>query len=840
MRLRKALVIVLTVAMVLGSVATFAAAATPSDVVGTQYASAVNRLNALGVLAGYPDGTFQPANNITRAEFAKVVVAALGLSDAATIAAGPTNFADVAADHWASGYVNIATTKGILKGYPDGTFKPGNNVTYAEAITMLVRALGYEPLTVGPWPTNMITKAVELGLTSGIAMKAGDPATRGNIARMTDTAVVSVNLVTATQYTDKVVYTVSSDKLATQVLGMTEADGVLVLSDIDTNSTLTADQFVGVDATQVATGTPATYTRASADVVNPADVLGKVVNLGVKNGKLIFVNVKSTSDQQKTGTLASDFTYGTSSQLSVTVGSDTSATVFSLATGGYAGISNWRPLSSGNTVAAATNYGVNLTLDSAGKVLFADFTKYDVADKVISALEVKGQGDYTANKISTEAGAVTDLASNLVMIKDGKRVSFGDLAKGDVVNYTIDPGSVTTVSSIVATTSNVTGQITGVNRDATNKVASVVIGGTTYKFTSNATYTSSGTDQGGVWADTTGAGFETAALGTTAKLRLNIDGKVRVADLSPTSNTVTGYVLKAADAKSFIENGAIVTRDYLKVLTTTGETKEILGDVNSTSVVTAPTSTTTDPAVGDVVTLNLNSGGYATSVASGTLVNASSTITISGIDTSSKRIDFSDSTSAYYSDASAIFDETGADAAVANASALAKGLTVRKMISSSLGLSKLVIAASNTIYGVVTKVYATNDSVNGLVYKMDVVTKDGAKTYKRADSFTPGVSNLIDFKLASGGMSSTNDDLTTAAAVYNISTTNQTFEQPSATTWGVTPSTVIIVVKANADGTYTVTNGTFADIATTRNAQPIQDTSVTSSVKIAKVVVVRY
>ena len=52
--------------------------------------------------------------------------------------------------------------QGLIKGYPDGTFKPANQVSYAEAITMLVRALGYkDEFLSGQWPANYLAKAGE-------------------------------------------------------------------------------------------------------------------------------------------------------------------------------------------------------------------------------------------------------------------------------------------------------------------------------------------------------------------------------------------------------------------------------------------------------------------------------------------------------------------------------------------------------------------------------------------------------------------------------------------------------------------------------------------------------
>jgi hypothetical protein len=178
--MRKVLSLVLVLALVLGSTA-FTFGAVPSDVSGTKYEDAVNVLMELDVLSGYPDGSYKPAGIVTRGEMAKIIICALGLED---YAAGASSFKDMAG-HWSDKYVAYAVSLGIINGYPDGTFKPDNTVTYDEAAKMLVAALGYtEEALVGSWPVNWVTKAKTLGILDGItAGSAG--ANRGDIAIMT-------------------------------------------------------------------------------------------------------------------------------------------------------------------------------------------------------------------------------------------------------------------------------------------------------------------------------------------------------------------------------------------------------------------------------------------------------------------------------------------------------------------------------------------------------------------------------------------------------------------------------------------------------------------------------
>ncbi|MFA5623189.1 MAG: S-layer homology domain-containing protein [Candidatus Dojkabacteria bacterium] len=187
--MKKVLSLVLVLTLVLGSFS-FAFAA-PSDVAGTEYEAAVERLEQLKVLEGYPDGTFKPGNTITRAEFAAVVVRVKGLDAAAQVAKGNTEFTDVLAEHWASGYINIASKMGYVNGMGDGSFVPNDPVTYEQAVTMVMRALNYEATAQsrGGYPFGYLIVANETGLLDAVKGVQGVPAPRGLVAQLVDNAL---------------------------------------------------------------------------------------------------------------------------------------------------------------------------------------------------------------------------------------------------------------------------------------------------------------------------------------------------------------------------------------------------------------------------------------------------------------------------------------------------------------------------------------------------------------------------------------------------------------------------------------------------------------------------
>jgi hypothetical protein len=189
--MKKGLSLVLVLAMVLGCFS-FVSAASYSDVAGTSYEEAVARLSLLEILTGYNDGTFKPENQITRAEFAAVAVRAKGLEATAQASKGlPTGFSDVPGTHWASGYVGTAAKMGIVNGVGNGQFAPAAPVKYEEAITMIVRALGYEPSAQvrGGYPYGYLIVANENGLLDDVKGTQGAPALRGEVAQIVDNAL---------------------------------------------------------------------------------------------------------------------------------------------------------------------------------------------------------------------------------------------------------------------------------------------------------------------------------------------------------------------------------------------------------------------------------------------------------------------------------------------------------------------------------------------------------------------------------------------------------------------------------------------------------------------------
>ena len=113
-----------------------------SDVpAGKWYNNAVSTLSNMGVIGGYADGTFRPDAPISRAEFAKIAVSFTQNTGAAAY----NYFTDVKTTDWFAPYVTAAKDAGLIEGYSDGSFKPENKITRAEACAIVNRTLGRKP-----------------------------------------------------------------------------------------------------------------------------------------------------------------------------------------------------------------------------------------------------------------------------------------------------------------------------------------------------------------------------------------------------------------------------------------------------------------------------------------------------------------------------------------------------------------------------------------------------------------------------------------------------------------------------------------------------------------------
>lgn len=209
--MRKVLSFVLVLTLVLSSFS-MAFAATPaaaglSDITGNANEEAIQVVYDLGIVTGTPEGTFQPTKAVNRAEFAAMITRALGVPDSALAGYSTTTFKDTTGYGWAVPYLAFCNSKGIMLGDGAGNVMPGRTINTNEAVTMVLRAVGYTNNSselVGTWPSNYVTKAQDLGIYDDVATATN--VDKANAAQMIYNALtvqkVAVNTDGDTQFLD--------------------------------------------------------------------------------------------------------------------------------------------------------------------------------------------------------------------------------------------------------------------------------------------------------------------------------------------------------------------------------------------------------------------------------------------------------------------------------------------------------------------------------------------------------------------------------------------------------------------------------------------------------------
>ena len=297
--MKKVLSIVLSLVMVICMMPVMAFAATSnaaySDISGEKCEGAVNVLDALGVVDGYEDGTYRPDQTVTRAEMAKLIITALGVADYAS--ATNSSYSDMALAQWAIPYVEYATNLNIVEGVGGGRFSPGNPVTYEQAATMIVRALGFTDECNemnGTWPAIYVQKATALGLFNNVSNGGSTGANRGDIAVMLYNALTVPEV-----YAD-------NDGQTNKKVGSDGSD-VTMMDTLNVNGSSKYKIVTNADA-DTAVNSIAGYVGAAAEVIYNQD--GDV--LALSDIKTTFLtgkyksNGKFEADNGTTYSIASD------------------------------------------------------------------------------------------------------------------------------------------------------------------------------------------------------------------------------------------------------------------------------------------------------------------------------------------------------------------------------------------------------------------------------------------------------------------------------------------------------------------------------------------------------
>lgn len=341
------------------------------------FKEAIENLSSLGIMTGYPDGSFGEKNPLTRAQFAKIVVVMTGNEEAALTKMTEV-FTDVPSDHWAIGYVNEAAELGIITGYPDGSFAPEENISYAQAITIVVRMLGYSAQEVGTnWPSDYINKASELGLTKKLSF------TNSQILDRETAAYILNNSLSAKEGTGN------------NVNSLKKVEDIVIYGVNKNNSSVATDEVVTSGGT---------YKKGGADVEK---YLGKKVTVRVNSDNEITM-ITDSGDKSSSYTVTGAY-------------SDKVKT----SEAGYVSIE-------GNTTVYYK--GVKSTYEAVYKALVSGSRMYVYSDYVYID-ENKLEGPFTVTGDSSQIYSYFDLESSPEVTIDGEEALISDIERYDVVYY---------------------------------------------------------------------------------------------------------------------------------------------------------------------------------------------------------------------------------------------------------------------------------------------------------------------------------------------------------------------------------------------------------------------
>ncbi len=410
------------------------------DITGTKYEEAAELLGALGIMVGDAEtGAFRPNDSIIRSEMSKVAVYSVGLEDIAKSSNTPTRFPDVPAGHWANGAINVAEQQGMVIGDDVGTFRPDDPVLLQEAVTILVRAMGYEPAAEdkGGYPTGYLYIASTNQLLRGLSGSATAPATRGDVAQLVFNAL-TVNLMEQVGFGTNVSYevvdkTLLYDKLNVEkgygqitATGETALDGgsttdqnrVMIEKSQFQKGDTNAGQFLGYNVLYYARIDKTTDEKTLINI-RPQQNKNKVI---VANSDDI-VSVTGESDAEKTFEYWANKTDRSAKTVPI------AADAVYIYNGKYkVGVTNedMKPSSGNVTLLDADTNGIY-------EIVFVNHFTNLVVDTV-SSVTGRVTDKYMNGSLVFDPNNTEVIYS---LVKDGAEISLTDLQEWNVISYTI-------------------------------------------------------------------------------------------------------------------------------------------------------------------------------------------------------------------------------------------------------------------------------------------------------------------------------------------------------------------------------------------------------------------
>lgn len=426
--LKRILAVALAAAMILGLAGVAFAASPFPDTAGIEEEETIALLKTLGLVKGDDLGYFNPEDTITRAEFCAMIVRALGLEVAAGYLAVPTIFPDVtAAQSWAYGYINVATTRGVINGYPDGTFRPQGPVTQAEALTMVMRALGYKDSLPGDWPLDYIIAGASdtVGLV-GAGFVPNASATRAFVAEMVGGLLDCEMVAEVKDYPGEFTGSTPAKIFGAEKLGI-DIDGWsgMVSAVSTSNKTITINGTARpYDAAVVVYGRVSSVSELKGyEVTTVLNSKGNIIFVSTEGVEYITGKVTAVDVADETLTIG-ETEYEVASNFGATKnGVDLTGSV-------------------ANMLVALAGTTANAWLNDDGEVYRVEARYLDVTSKVIAKKTVAVGMSGTTYWLNFGAGQDYELAKEVTVSRNGLPAGWADLAKGDNCDFALEGGKI--------------------------------------------------------------------------------------------------------------------------------------------------------------------------------------------------------------------------------------------------------------------------------------------------------------------------------------------------------------------------------------------------------------
>lgn len=506
--MKKFITVLMALSMTLANATAFAAQNNENGI--------LKLLTELSVMQGDGNGNYRLDDAVSRAEFTKVAVAASSYKNTVAKGLKMSPFSDVPYTHWSAPYVKAGVSAKLVQGYLDATFHPDDTVLYEEAITILLRVLGYADSDFGAsWPYGQIGMADDLGILKNVDAEIGDALTRREVANLI------YNTLNAKMKD-------SPNKLIT-VFDCEVMEDVTIIASHNEDSSLAADKILTTSGT-----------LEISDSFDFADV-GRKGDIFVRNGDDVAAFIPDGSDS--------------GARDKYVVYSQIENAVIGYKNGSFMQIDLTDGTACYKDGVKSTYAAVKNSLEM-GDILYVRYANGGTVDYVTYE---KGSMEGPVKVVSSDWRSSFDTNASTAVMRDGNRVSADDIQINDIIYYSSD------LNMILAYTNKVTGVYENAipTKDAPS---SVVISGKTYSIEGvdafNALSSSGSFRYGDTITALLGRGGEIAGVVTSA-----------TSGTASSSGTV-GYVISSGRKDFENSNGTTYSSYYVQLVSADGTVNE--------------------------------------------------------------------------------------------------------------------------------------------------------------------------------------------------------------------------------------------------------------------------